>query len=63
MVGKKEGHPLKESSEMKSWKKEFDKMTLKEHDDKLARLGLDKEDIEEFNEDFKELKKSKKTTD
>lgn len=53
---KKEGKPLPETADMKIWKEEFDKMSLEEHDKVLKNLGLDKEDIEEFNEDFAEEK-------
>ena len=51
---KKEGHPLPNTPEMKLWREEFDQMSLEEHDKVLKNLGLDDEDIEEFNEDFKD---------
>ena len=57
---KKEGQPLPETAEMRMWKKEFERMSLKEHDDKLRQLGLDDEDIKEFNEDFKGNKAKRK---
>ena len=60
MRTKKEGRPLKENAEMKLWKKDFDQMTIEEHDTKLHQLGLDDEDIEEFNEVFEEETKPKK---
>lgn len=63
MMRKKEGHPLKETSEMRLWRQEFEKMSLKEHDEKLKSLGLDDEDIEEFNEDFSGDPKKKKKED
>ncbi|MFH1391239.1 MAG: hypothetical protein ABIH20_02915 [Candidatus Diapherotrites archaeon] len=61
---KKEGHPLPETADMKIWREDFDQMSIEEHDKILKNLGLDEEDIEEFNEDFKDEipseKKSKK---
>ena len=62
---RREGHALKETEDMRLWKKEFEKISLKEHDEKLKSLGLDDEDIEEFNEEFtgggkkKEIKEGK----
>lgn len=52
----KEGKPLPDTPEMKLWREEFESMSLTEHDKKLERLGLDKEDIEEFNKEFKKKK-------
>ena len=52
MMRRREGHALKETEDMKLWKKEFEKISLKEHAAKLKSLGLDDEDIEEFNEEF-----------
>ena len=51
---KKEGHPLPNTPDMKAWREEFDELTIEDHDKKLKALGLDDEDIEEFNEDFTE---------
>jgi hypothetical protein len=52
MMKKKKGHALEETEEMRRWKREFDEMSLDEHDSKLRNLGLDEEDISEFNESF-----------
>ncbi|HLC80087.1 MAG TPA: hypothetical protein VJG83_06780 [archaeon] len=54
---KKEGKPLAETADMKMWREEFNQMSLEEHDRVLKNLGLDKEDIEEFNEAEKGSKK------
>jgi hypothetical protein len=53
---RKEGKPIPEKPEDKIWKEEFNKMTLEEHNKKLKALGLDDEDIEEFDEVFEESK-------
>jgi len=50
---KKEGRPLKDTEDMKMWREEFKEMSLEEHDKVLKNLGLDKEDIEDFNETVK----------
>ncbi|MAG18267.1 MAG: hypothetical protein CL944_02215 [Candidatus Diapherotrites archaeon] len=50
---KKEGKPLPVTADMKIWKEDFDQMSIEEHDKILKNLGLDDEDIDEFNEDFK----------
>lgn len=62
MIGrmKKEGKPLKEKAEDKIWKEEFAKMTLDEHNNKLRELGLEDEDLKEFDEKFASLPKKKK---
>lgn len=39
---------------MKIWWEDFDQLSLEEHDKVLKNLGLDDEDIEKFNEDFKD---------
>ncbi|MBN2127549.1 MAG: hypothetical protein JW703_04115 [Candidatus Diapherotrites archaeon] len=58
---KKEGRPLPEKPEDKLWRAEFEKMSLEEHNNKLRELGLDEEDIEEFDETFeKEIKPKEK---
>lgn len=54
-----EGRLLPDTPDMKAWRKEFEKMSLSEHDNKLRQLGLGDEEIEEFNESFKETKKTK----
>ena len=54
MRGKrKEGRPLPETADMKLWRKEFDEMSLDEHHNRLKSLGLNEEDLKEFDEDFK----------
>lgn len=47
---KKEGRPLSDTADMKMWREEFNEMKLEDHDRVLKNLGLDDEDIEEFNE-------------
>lgn len=54
---KKEGRPLPETEDMKIWREEFNQMSLEDHDKVLKNLGLDEEDIEEFNETVKSGKK------
>ena len=49
---KKEGKPLPVTADMKIWREEFNEMSLEQHDKVLKSLGLDDEDIEEFNENF-----------
>ena len=43
-----EGAKLKETADMLAWKKEFAKMKTDDHKAKLKELGLDDEDLEEF---------------
>jgi hypothetical protein len=43
-----EGAKMKETADMIAWKKEFQKMKTEDHKDKLKELGLDDEDLEEF---------------
>ena len=52
MLGRKkaEGKPLPETADMKAWREGFKEMTIEDHDKVLKNLGLDEEDIEEFNE-------------
>ncbi len=57
---KREGKPLPEKPEDKIWREEFNKLTLDDHNAKLRSLGLDDEDIEEFDEVFQEDFKKKK---
>ena len=59
---KKESRPVREKPEDKIWREEFEQLTIDDHDGKLKSLGLDEEDIEEFNEKFSEdsAKKEKK---
>ena len=59
MGRKKEGKPLPDTAEMKVWREEFSKLSPDEHGEKLRSLGLDEEDIEEFNETLKQGKKEK----
>lgn len=54
---KKEGQPLPETADMKIWREEFNEMTIEDHDKVLKNLGLDDEDIAEFNEAEKGGKK------
>ncbi len=46
-----------EKPEDKIWKEWFNKLSLKEHENYLAKLGLDEEDIKEWEEEFKKKKK------
>lgn len=57
---RKEGHPLKDTADMQAWRKEFDKLSLGDHEEKLRSLGLDEEDIEEFKKDVEVKKKPSK---
>lgn len=59
MLGRKrgEGRPLPDTEDMKIWREEFNQMTLEDHDRILKNLGLDEEDIKEFNEAAKKGKK------
>ena len=59
MPKKKEGKPIGNKVEDKPWREWFDKLSLEDHDKYLEKLGLDNEDIEEFNEDFGEKKEEK----
>ena len=43
-----EGARMKETADMVAWKKEFEKMKTEDHKSKLKELGLDDEDLEEF---------------
>ena len=56
LVRKKEGRPLSETRDMKIWREEFEQMSLEEHDKVLKNLGLDEEDIEDFNDVVKNRK-------
>lgn len=60
VVRKKEGHPLPKTAEMNAWEKEFKKITLEEHEEKLRSLGLEAEDLEEFKEFLKQKKPQEK---
>jgi len=44
-----EGAKLKETADMVAWRKEFEKMKLEDHKSKLKELGLDDEDLSEFD--------------
>jgi len=43
-----DGAKMKETADMVAWKKEFEKMKTDDHKAKLKELGLDDEDLEEF---------------
>ncbi len=43
-----EGAKKPETAGMAAWRKEFERMKPEEHIEKLAALGLDDEDLEEF---------------
>jgi len=60
VIKKKEGKPLPMTEDMKIWQEEFNKLTIEENDKILKTLGLDDEDIEDFNEGFEEKKPTKK---
>jgi hypothetical protein len=45
-----EGAKLPESAEMKAWREEFEGLKTEDHIKKLAALGLDEEELEEFKE-------------
>lgn len=54
MIGrkKKEGHPIAEKPEDRAWREWFSKLSLDEHNKKLRDLGLDEEDLKEFDDKF-----------
>ena len=56
---KKEGKPIPVKPEDKIWLEEFKQMTPEDHHKKLEQLGLDDEDLEEFDEQFNGGKGSK----
>ena len=41
---------MKETADMVMWRKEFENMKTEEHLEKLKALGLDEEDLEEFQQ-------------
>lgn len=45
-----EGAKKAETADMAAWRREFEKMKTEDHLEKLASLGLDDEDLEEFKE-------------
>lgn len=45
-----EGEKLPETPDFQAWKKEFESMSKDEHKQKLLALGLDDEEIEEWEE-------------
>ena len=49
-----------EKAEDKAWNQWFKGLSEKEHEGYLSKLGLDKEEIEEWEEDVQEIKKGKK---
>lgn len=55
-----EGARLKEKAEDKAWKQWFNQLSTQEHKSYLTKLGLDEEDIKEWEEDVKEIKQKKK---
>ena len=55
---KKEGKPISDKPENKLWQQWFEKLSINDHDEKLRQLGLDDEDVEEFNTKFTDGKKS-----
>ncbi|MBI2598010.1 MAG: hypothetical protein HYW50_02340 [Candidatus Diapherotrites archaeon] len=56
---RREGHPLEDTEDMKEWRREFEKMSLIDHEKKLKSLGLDEEDIEEFKREIDAKRKNK----
>ncbi len=44
-----EGAKMKETADMVMWRKEFEKMKIDDHKSKLKELGLDDEDLAEFD--------------
>ena len=44
-----EGAKMKETADMVMWRKEFEKMKVEDHKSKLKELGLDDEDLAEFD--------------
>lgn len=55
MVRKRQdGYPLPKTPEIIAWEKEFSKLSLKDHEQKLKELGLDGGLLEEFRGHFKE---------
>jgi hypothetical protein len=44
-----EGAKMKETADMVAWRKEFSKMKADDHKAKLKELGLDDDDLEEFD--------------
>ena len=52
-----EGAKMKETADMLIWRKDFEKMKIEDHKSKLKELGLDDEDLGEFEA----LKKGEKT--
>ncbi len=52
-----EGAKMKETADMLIWRKDFEKMKIEDHKNKLKELGLDDEDLGEFEA----LKKGEKT--
>ena len=56
---KKEGHQLTKTPEMIALEKEFSKLSLEDHTQKLRGLGLDEESLKEFKEQFNDKKDNK----
>ncbi len=59
MLKRREGRPLPDTPAMKMWRKEYEQMSLEEHQAKLRELGLSDEDFNEFKEVLKQEKKRK----
>jgi hypothetical protein len=57
---KKEGKPIPEKPEDKIWREEFEGMTAAQHHQKLKEMGLEDEDVAEFDEKFFVHKQKKK---
>ena len=57
---KREGKILEKTPEMVAWEKEFQKLSIEDHDEKLRSLGLAEEDIAEFNDSFKKSRQQTK---
>jgi hypothetical protein len=49
-----------EKTEDKAWSQWFKGLSEKDHEGYLAKLGLDKEEIDEWEEDVQDIKKDKK---
>lgn len=49
-----------EKAEDKAWNQWFKGLSEKDHENYLAKLGLDKEEIDEWEEDVQAIKKGKK---
>lgn len=59
-VRRLEGRQLKDTADMQAWRKEFEQLSISDHEEKLRSLGLDDQDIEEFKKDAETKKKAAK---